>query len=84
MGEQTVYGFIVKKMKITKEVLELGKGDDDKYSDSQLRIFGFTQESCDRWEEKILGDEVPLWKIKMFQGLKNWTFVDKRKQRKLF
>ena len=67
-------------MKITKEILEQGRRNDGTYSDSQLRIFGFTEDSCDRWQEQILGDEEPLWKIKIFQGMKDWVFIDKREK----
>lgn len=65
-------------MKITKEILESGRCSDGTFNDSQLRVFGFTEDNCERWQEKILGDEEPLWKVKIFLGLKDWIFIDKR------
>ncbi len=65
-------------MKITKEILEQGRWNDGTYSDTQLRVFGFTEDNCNKWQEKILGDEEPLWKIKLFLGLKEWVYVEKR------
>ena len=68
-------------MKITKIILEHGRGVGG-YTDAQLRLFGFTEENCEEWEELILGSEEPLWIVKMFLGLKDWKFVDKRKYMK--
>ncbi len=64
-------------MKVTREDLEIGRGKDG-FSDAQLRIFGFTEDNCEGWIDKVLGDEVTLYKMKMFQGMKDWIFVDRR------
>jgi hypothetical protein len=65
-------------MKITKEIIEQGIGSNGIYSDTQLRVFGYTENNCDDWINKIIGDEEPLWKIKLFLSLKDWEFIDKR------
>lgn len=64
-------------MIITQEILDEGKGKDG-YTDAQLRLFGFTEDNQANWQEKVLGDEMTQYKVKMFLGLKDWVFVDTR------
>lgn len=43
------------------------------WSKSQLQLIGVPWPPLKGWKYRVIGTEIPTWKIKIFIGLKDWT-----------
>ena len=74
---------------MTKQILEQGRSSNGAWSLKQLRALGIVKETSRKfppsgWKRRLVGQDVPDHKIKLFLSLKDKHLKGKKKKRLVF